>query len=58
MRTPEQNNANPINDKVDPNKKPEAIQSHEVRPQTLPTVKKRSGIKIVGDYFEDKFGRA
>jgi hypothetical protein len=58
MRTSEQNNANPIGDKVDPNKKPETVQSREVRPPTLPKIKKSSGITMVGDFYDDKFGRA
>ncbi len=58
MRTNEQNNANPIGDKVDPHKKSKPVQAREERPQTLPRVKKSSGITMVGDYYDNKWGRA
>ena len=47
--------ANPIGDEKP--SEPQPVSSQEVRPPTLPKVK-RSGITLRGDYFDDKFGRA
>lgn len=56
MRTPEQNNANPIGDETP--SKPSPLQARVARPQTLPEVKKRSGITMTGDFFDTPEGRA
>ena len=52
-----QKDPNPIGDKVDPMKKPQPVGAQEVRPPTLPRVKK-SGITLTGDFFDTKHGRA
>lgn len=55
-RTKEQNDPNPIGDE-NPSK-PSPLQARVARPQTLPEVKKRSGITMKGDYFDTPEGRA
>jgi hypothetical protein len=55
-QTDNQKNPNPIGDNYV--SKPEPLKSQEVRPPTLPEIKKRAGITIQCDYYDNKFGRS
>jgi len=49
-------NPSPIGD--DKVSKPQPLKSQDVRPQTLPGIKKRAGFTLQGDYYDDRYGRA